>query len=113
MIYSPLGGGVLTGKYKQGEAPPPESRAGRGGLWARMLDDQSIELAEEVGKVAAEIGATPAAVAIAWVLTRRGVTSVIIGPRTFEQYEQNMAGFDLELSPALVKRLSDASRWAR
>ena len=113
MIYSPLGGGVLTGKYKAGEAPPPDSRAARGGLWARMLDDQSIELAEEVGKAAAEIGATPAAVALAWVLTRRGVTSVIIGPRTFEQYEQNMAGFDLELSPALVKRLSDASRWAR
>jgi len=113
MIYSPLGGGVLTGKYKAGQAPPPDSRAARGGLWARMLDDQSIELAEEVGKAAAEMGATPAAVALAWVLTRRGVTSVIIGPRTFEQYEQNMAGFDLELSPALVKRLSDASRWAR
>jgi aryl-alcohol dehydrogenase-like predicted oxidoreductase len=41
------------------------------------------------------------------------VTTVIIGPRTFEQYEQNMAGFDLELDPALIKRLSDASRWAR
>lgn len=113
MIYSPLGGGVLTGKYKAGEAPPADSRAGRGGLWARMLDDQSIELAEQVAKVAAEIGARPAAVALAWVRSRRGVTSVIIGPRTFEQYEQNMAGFDLELDPALVKRLSDASRWAR
>jgi aryl-alcohol dehydrogenase-like predicted oxidoreductase len=113
MIYSPLGGGVLTGKYKAGEPPPADSRAGRGGLWARMLDDQSIELAEQVAKVAAEIGATPAAVALAWVRSRRGVTSVIIGPRTFEQYEQNMAGFDLELDPALAKRLSDASRWAR
>jgi aryl-alcohol dehydrogenase-like predicted oxidoreductase len=113
MIYSPLGGGVLTGKYKAGEAPPPDSRAGRGGLWARMLDDQSIELGEQVAKTAAEIGTTPAAVAIAWVLSRRGVTSVIIGPRTFGQYEQNMAGFDLELEPALVKRFSDASRWAR
>ena len=41
------------------------------------------------------------------------VTTVIIGPRTFEQYEQNMAGFDLALDPALIKRLSDASRWAR
>ena len=113
MIYSPLGGGVLTGKYKPGRPAPEGSRAARGGLWSRMLDDQSVELAVEVGKVAAEIGATPAAVALAWVLSRRGVTTVIIGPRTFEQYEQNMAGFDLELDPALVKRLSDASRWAR
>jgi aryl-alcohol dehydrogenase-like predicted oxidoreductase len=113
MIYSPLGGGVLTGKYKPGQPAPEGSRAARGGLWSRMLDDQSVELAVEVGKVAAEIGATSAAVALAWVLSRRGVTTVIIGPRTFEQYEQNMAGFDLALDPALIKRLSDASRWAR
>jgi aryl-alcohol dehydrogenase-like predicted oxidoreductase len=113
MIYSPLGGGVLTGKYKPGEPAPEGSRAARGGFWTRMLDDQSVELAVEVGKVAAEIGATPTAVALAWVLSRRGVTTVIIGPRTFEQYEQNMAGFDLKLDPALIKRLSDASRWAR
>jgi aryl-alcohol dehydrogenase-like predicted oxidoreductase len=113
MIYSPLGGGVLTGKYKPGQPAPEGSRAARGGLWSQMLDDQSVELAVEVGKVAAEIGATPAAVALAWVLSRRGVTTVIIGPRTFEQYEQNMAGFDLALDPALIKRLSDASRWAR
>ena len=78
-----------------------------------MLDEQSLDLADEVGKVAAELGSTPTAVAIAWVLARRGVTSVIIGPRTFDQYEQNMAAFDLHLDPAVVKRLSDASRWAR
>jgi aryl-alcohol dehydrogenase-like predicted oxidoreductase len=113
MIYSPLGGGVLTGKYKPGQPAPEGSRAARGGLWTRLLDDQSVELAVEVGKVAAEIGATPAAVALAWVLSRRGVTTVIIGPRTHQQYEQNMAGFDLALAPALIKRLSDASRWAR
>jgi aryl-alcohol dehydrogenase-like predicted oxidoreductase len=113
MIYSPPCAGVLTGKYKPRQPTPEGSRAARGGFWTRMLDDQSVELAVEVGKVAAEIGATPAAVALAWVLSRRGVTTVIIGPRTFEQYEQNMAGFDLTLDPALIKRLSDASRWAR
>ncbi len=110
MIYSPLGGGVLTGKYKPGEAPRDGSRVTRGGFWANMLDEQSLALADEVGKVAAELGTTPTAVAIAWVLARRGVTSVIIGPRTFEQYEQNMEAFDLHLDPAVVKRLSDA-RW--
>ncbi len=113
MIYSPLGGGVLTGKYKPGETPPDGSRVTRGGFWADMLDEQSLALADEVGKVAAELGVTPTAVAIAWVLARRGVTAVIIGPRTFDQYEQNMEAFDLHLDPAVVKRLSDASRWAR
>jgi aryl-alcohol dehydrogenase-like predicted oxidoreductase len=113
MIYSPLGGGVLTGKYRRGEAPPDGSRAARGGFWRNMLDEQSLDTADAVAKVAAEIGTTPTAVAIAWVLSRRGVTSVIMGPRTFDQYEQNMEGFDLQLDPALIKRLSDASRWAR
>ena len=113
MIYSPLGGGVLTGKYKRGEQPPSDSRAARGGFWAGMLDDQSLDAADEVGKVAAELGTTSTAVAIAWVLARRGVTSVIIGPRTFDQYQQNMEGFDLQLEAAVVKRLSDATRWAR
>jgi aryl-alcohol dehydrogenase-like predicted oxidoreductase len=110
MIYSPLGGGALTGKYRRGEAPPADSRAARGGVWGNMLTDQVLDTADEVGKVAAELGATSTAVAIAWVLARRGVTTVIIGPRTFDQYEQNMEGFDLQLDPAVVKRLSDASR---
>lgn len=113
MIYSPLGGGVLTGKYKRGEEPPADSRFARGSMWGRALTDQNLDAADEVGKVAAELGATPTAVAVAWVLARRGVTSVIIGPRTFDQYEQNMEGFELQLDAAAVKRLSDATRWAR
>ena len=114
MIYSPLGGGVLTGKYKKGEPAPTDSRAGRNEGWgARMLDEQSLDTADAVGKIAAELGTTSTAVAIAWVLSRRGVTSVIIGPRTFEQYEQNIEAFDLDLDPAVIKRLSDLSRWAR
>jgi aryl-alcohol dehydrogenase-like predicted oxidoreductase len=82
-------------------------------MWRRGLNDQSLDAADELGKVAAELGATPTAVAIAWVLSRRGVTSVIIGPRTFDQFQQNMEGFDVQLDPAVVKRLSDATRWAR
>jgi aryl-alcohol dehydrogenase-like predicted oxidoreductase len=114
MVYSPLGGGVLTGKYKKGEDPPPDSRAARRSGWGgQMLDDQSLDTAEAVGKVAAELGVTSTALAIAWVLARRGVTAAIIGPRTFDQYEQNMEAFDLQLDPPVVKRLSDASRWAR
>jgi aryl-alcohol dehydrogenase-like predicted oxidoreductase len=113
MIYSPLGGGVLTGKYKRGQDPPPDSRASRSDMWQGMLDERNMDIADEVAKVAAEVGATSTAVAVAWVLSRRGVTSVIIGPRTFGQYEQNMEGFDLQLDPSVIKRLSDISRAAR
>jgi aryl-alcohol dehydrogenase-like predicted oxidoreductase len=109
LVYSPLGGGVLTGKYRRGENPPADSRFARR---SAAVPDSDLDVADAVGKVAAELGTTPTAVAIAWVLSRRHVTSVIIGPRTFDQYEQNMAGFDLSLPPETVKALSDASRSA-
>jgi aryl-alcohol dehydrogenase-like predicted oxidoreductase len=75
-----------------------------------MLDERNLAIAEEVGKLAADLGSTSTAVAIAWALGRRGVTSVIIGPRTFDQFEQNMEGFDLELDDASATRLNEVSR---
>lgn len=119
MVYSPLGGGVLTGKYRKGEEPPEDSRAARRAAMAggrarnpafNMLDERNLDIADAVGKVAAEMGTTPTAVAIAWVLSRRGVTSVIIGPRTFDQYEQNMEGFELTLDQTTIERLNEVSR---
>ena len=61
-------------------------------------------------KGAAELGTTPTAVALAWVRSRRGVTSVIIGPRTLQQLEENLPGFDLELPPEVLSLLNDVSR---
>src|SRR6266487_2676673 len=58
---------------------------------------------------AERIDATPAAVALAWVRNRPGVTSVIIGPRTVEQLQQNLTAFELKLPPELVSRLDEAS----
>lgn len=107
LVYSPLGGGVLTGKYRRGEAPPPDSRLARRSV---AVPDRDADIADAVGKVAAELGTTSTAVALAWVLGRRTVTSVIVGPRTFEQYEQNLAGFELELPAEAVTALDDASR---
>jgi aryl-alcohol dehydrogenase-like predicted oxidoreductase len=63
-----------------------------------------------VGQVAAELGATFTAVAIAWRLTHNHITSVIIGPRTLWQFQGNMAGFELTLPADAVKRLSDVSK---
>jgi len=114
MVYSPLGGGILTGKYRQGDEPPAGSRATRGGAWPRMLQDPNrLAIAAEVVALADEIGLTPIQVAIAWVRARPGVSSVIIGPRTFEQYEQNMAGFDATLDDDVVERLDGISKGAR
>lgn len=112
MIYSPLGGGFLTGKYSP-DAPPPEGTrlASRGGRVAEStLTDRNFQIVSEVSAVATELGSTPIAVSLAWVLSRRGVTSVIVGPKSLAQFQDNLPGFDLELPPEAIRRLSDVSR---
>ena len=112
MIYSPLGGGVLTGKYERGAEPAPDTRLGRrGGLrMATTLTDRNFDIVDEVNKVAADLGSTSTAVALAWLLTRRGVTSLIVGPRSQAQLAENLVGFDLTLPDDALARLSDVSR---
>jgi aryl-alcohol dehydrogenase-like predicted oxidoreductase len=113
LIYSPLGGGILSGKYERGQAPAADTRygrRGRPGMAAMVLTDRNFEIAEAVEEVAAEVGATPSAVATAWCLTRRGVTCVIAGPRTLEQLNDYLPAFELKLPDEAVKRLSDVSR---
>ncbi|GLW56099.1 aldo/keto reductase [Kitasatospora phosalacinea] len=119
LAWSPLGGGVLTGRYRPGAAPESESRAGRllnspsalaRSFGGRMLTDRNLEIAGQVVELAAELGTTPAAVALAWVRDRPGVASVLIGPRTVGQLAENLAGFALELPPEAVARLDGVSR---
>jgi aryl-alcohol dehydrogenase-like predicted oxidoreductase len=113
IVYSPLGGGLLTGKYRRGEQPAADTRFGRrasAGWAATALTERNFEIVEAVEKVAAELGTTPTAVALAWVRGRRGVTSVIIGPRTLGQLEANLPGFGLGLPPELLGLLNDVSR---
>jgi aryl-alcohol dehydrogenase-like predicted oxidoreductase len=115
LVYSPLGGGMLSGKYKQGEQPAADTRLGRRAragmnMAAAILTDRNFAIVKEVSAVADDLGSTPSAVSLAWCLTRRGVTSAIMGPRTLEQQDECLAGFDLDLSQEMAKRLSDASR---
>jgi len=116
IVWSPLGGGMLTGKYSKGGALPADGRLSQGsdmgaeGMRMLTLTDRNFEIVTEVEKIAAELDATATAVSLAWLVARPGVTSVIIGPRTIGQLEQNLAGFDLELPVESGKRLSRVSR---
>ncbi len=91
--YSPLARGVLTGKYQPGQAPPPETRAGRGD--PRMLESEwraeSLVIAQRIHRHAAARGCTAAAFAIAWLLNHEAVSAVVAGPRTAEQWEAYLA----------------------
>jgi aryl-alcohol dehydrogenase-like predicted oxidoreductase len=74
-----------------------------------MTNDRNMAIADAVVEAAGELGATPTSVALAWLLARPGVTSLIIGPRTFEQYEQYQDGFELTLPPEVAERLDQAT----
>jgi aryl-alcohol dehydrogenase-like predicted oxidoreductase len=87
--YSPLARGVLVGKYKPGEAPPAESRAGRKDK--RILEtefrEESLVIAQKLKDHAEKKGMTAGDFAVGWVLNNPIVTSVIAGPRTLEQWK--------------------------
>ncbi len=97
--YSPLARGVLVGKYKPGEAPPAESRAGRKDK--RMMEtefrDESLAMAQQIKAHAEKKGMTATDFAVAWVLRNPIVTSVIGGPRTLAQWQGYLAAVDKTL----------------
>jgi aryl-alcohol dehydrogenase-like predicted oxidoreductase len=118
LVWSPLAGGILAGRYLNDGEPDSDTRLGKlmsskipeARTWAQeQLCDRNLNVAAEVAKAAAELNTTPAAVALAWTRSRPGITAVIIGPRTPAQYEQNLAGFALELPAAWTARLDAIS----
>ncbi len=88
--YSPLARGVLTGKYRPGEPPPADTRAGRGDK--RMMQTEfraeSLAIAEKIKAQAQRRGMSAGQFALNWVLNSGAVTSVLAGPRTMEQWTE-------------------------
>ncbi|MGE3329278.1 MAG: aldo/keto reductase [Acidimicrobiia bacterium] len=109
--WSPLGGGVLTGKYAAGSPPPPDSRkAGAFGFLTQDLDDRNQAIAAEVARVASETGHTMAQIALNWVTHRPGVTAPVLGARTVSQLEDNLGSLGWRLSEEHTKALDRVSR---
>jgi aryl-alcohol dehydrogenase-like predicted oxidoreductase len=98
--YSPLARGILTGKYKTGQAYPEGSRAARNDKRMREaeLRDASFEIAQKVADHARRRGVSCSQFALAWVLANPIVTSVIVGPRTEEQFDDNLGCLDVAIS---------------
>lgn len=106
--WSPLKSGVLSGKYKR--AAHGSHEAGRGAWATSALGDKTYDLLDEVGRIASELGTTVSRVAIAWVQGRPGVTSTIIGARTMQQLEDNLAALDVNLRGEDLKKLDAISK---
>jgi aryl-alcohol dehydrogenase-like predicted oxidoreductase len=109
--WSPLAGGLLTGKLRKGRKPPEGSRAAVDATNVeRFRSERNLEIAEVVAELAQAIGRTPSQVALAWVAQQRGVTAPIFGARTLEQLEDNLAAADLVLDEESLERLDEASK---
>ncbi|WP_231185303.1 aldo/keto reductase [Haladaptatus sp. DYF46] len=107
--WSPLGGGFLTGKYSRDEEPAAGTRGATDQQFRdSYLTEENFDVLEVVEAVADEIGATPAEVSLAWLLKHDAVTAPIIGARTVEQLEENLAATDVSLSDDQFGRLMDA-----
>jgi aryl-alcohol dehydrogenase-like predicted oxidoreductase len=113
--WSPLASGWLTGKYRRGEAPQAGTRLAEQAdqgmrIWnERGHLERNWLVLDAVHKVAEERGVSMGQVAIAWVLGRPAVSSVILGARTLSQLEDNLAAGRLQLSDEETKLLDEAS----
>ena len=113
--WSPLGGGVLTGKYARTDVADSRDAsisATRKGVIASSghLNERSIEIADVVRAIAAEVDATPSQVAIAWALLNPAVTSPVMGARTLAQAKDNLGALEVALSPEHVDRTQPGER---
>lgn len=109
--WSPLGGGMLTGKYRRGQPLPDSVRASEN--VARRFSDQNFDTVETLGAVAARHGARPAQVALAWLLAQPGVTAPIIGANSTLQLQELLATVELNLGEDDLAEISRVSDWER
>ncbi len=111
LIWSPLAGGLLSGKYRRGQPPPEGSRqAGDSDEPPVYDEDKLYDTIEVLVQIAEGHGVSAAQVALAWLLARPGITSVIVGARTEDQLTDNLAAATLELTPEEQAQLEAASR---
>jgi aryl-alcohol dehydrogenase-like predicted oxidoreductase len=111
LIWSPLAGGLLSGRYRRSQPPPPGSR--HAGEWDEPPvydEDKLYDTVDLLVEIAQDHSVSPARVALAWLLGRPGITTVIVGARTDEQLAENLAAAELELSSEEISGLEAVSR---
>ncbi|MFF3976119.1 aldo/keto reductase [Streptomyces sp. NPDC001828] len=111
--YSPMGGGVLTGKYSRDDVTgtstgSEESTRKSFNHALGWVTERSLAVADVVKEIAAEMGRTSAQVALAWTLRNPGVTAPIIGARTPAQLEDNLGALEVDFSASQLARLDEA-----
>jgi aryl-alcohol dehydrogenase-like predicted oxidoreductase len=114
VVWSPLGQGVLTGKYRPGQAPPADSRAkdDRQNQFIKPLvqDEALLRKVQQLDPVARERNCTVAQLALAWILKKPQITSCIIGATKPRQVEENAEASGIELGDETARRMEEIFR---
>src|ERR1700751_3817080 len=109
LVWSPLAGGFLSGKYSRTNPAPAGTRFAEAGNFVPFDKDMGYRVVDVLKEVAARHNTSPARVALSWVLGRPAVSSVIVAARKAEQLEDNIRAVDLQLSDDDVRLLDAAS----
>jgi len=110
LVWSPLAGGLLSGKYRRGQQGPEGSRQLTDWNEPPVRDEDGLyDIVDALVEIAEEHDASPAQIALAWLLGRPGVASVVIGARTDEQLADNLGAADLVLGDEERARLDELS----
>jgi aryl-alcohol dehydrogenase-like predicted oxidoreductase len=106
--YFPLASGFLTGKYRS-----DKDRAGRarGEIVKKYLDDRGFRILDALDRVALRYQSVPAAVSLAWLIARPGVTAPIASATSLDQMNELMKSLELELDPSAIELLNRASAY--
>jgi aryl-alcohol dehydrogenase-like predicted oxidoreductase len=110
IVFSPIAQGVLTGKYRPGEAPPAGSRAtdpSGAGFIERWLNDDVLTRVAQLPPIADAAGLTLAQLAVAWVLQNQNVSAAIVGATRPEQVRENARAAGVRLAPEIMQRIDE------
>ena len=111
IVWSPLAQGILSGKYRAGSPPPPDSRAAdekMGSMMGRWRDDDVLAAVDRLRAIADGLGLPMAQLALAWVLREPNVASAITGASRPEQVEENAAASGVTLDDDVLEAVDEA-----
>ncbi|MHB8629905.1 MAG: aldo/keto reductase [Aggregatilineales bacterium] len=109
LVWSPLAGGFLSGKYSRGNPPPVETRFGEAGQFVPFDLERGYQIVDTLREVGKRHGVSVARVALAWTLAQPMISNVIIAARSLEHLEDNIAAADLKLTADDMKAINDVS----
>ncbi len=109
LVWSPLASGFLSGKYDRNTRPEGSRLASWGDSWERLATERNFAVIDTLRAIATAHETTPAAVALAWLLSRPETSSIILGARTTEQLAGNLAALSVNLTPADLQQLGAVS----